>query len=55
MGKETKDPTHSANYGLPLQEKCKSVGVDCALIYPNEPGDKPVPHPYLIEKLTGKK
>jgi acetyl esterase/lipase len=55
MGKETKDPTHSANYGLPLQEKCKSVGVDCELIYPDKPGDKPkFVHGYLIEKLNGK-
>jgi acetyl esterase/lipase len=56
MGKETRDPTHSANYGLPLQEKCKSLGVECELIYPKQPGDKPATvHPYLIEKLTGKK
>ena len=56
MGKETKDPTHSANYGLPLQEKCKSVGVECELIYPKAPGEKPTTvHPYLIEKLTAKK
>lgn len=56
MGKETKDPTHSANYGLPLQEKCKSVGVECELIYPATPDAKPeVVHTYLISKLTGKK
>jgi acetyl esterase/lipase len=55
MGQETKDPTHSANYGLPLQEKCKILGVDCALIYPQAPGDKPTTvHGYLIEKLKGK-
>jgi acetyl esterase/lipase len=34
MGKEQKDPTHSANFGVGLQEKCKSVGVDCQLVYP---------------------
>ena len=56
MGQPTKDPTHSANYGLPLQEKCKSVGVECLLLYPKTPGDKPeTPYEYLIEKLTGKK
>lgn len=56
MGKDTKDPTHSANYGLPLQEKCKSLGVDCQLIYPN--GETPAAttvQAYLIEKLTAKK
>jgi acetyl esterase/lipase len=56
MGQETKDPTHSANYGLPLQEKCKSVGVECQLIYPETPGAKPEPaQTYLIRKLTAKK
>ena len=56
MGQDTKDPTHSANYGLPLQEKCKSVGVECKLIYPGTPDAKPeFVHPYLIEKLTGEK
>jgi hypothetical protein len=57
MGQETKDPTHSANYGLPLQEKCKSVGVDCQLIYPEKAGEAAATtvHSYLIEKLTGKK
>ncbi|QDU28933.1 Carboxylesterase NlhH [Anatilimnocola aggregata] len=56
MGKETKDPTHSANYGLPLQEKCKSVGVECELNYPKSPDAKPATvHSYLIGKLTAKK
>ncbi|MGC3967541.1 MAG: alpha/beta hydrolase [Pirellulales bacterium] len=56
MGQKTKDPTHSANYGLPLQDKCKSVGVQCDLIYPKTPEEKPQnPQAYLIEKLTGKK
>jgi len=53
MGKETKDPTHSANYGLPLQEKCRSVGVECELIYPATPDAKAAfAHTFLIEKLT---
>lgn len=56
MGQATKDPTHSANYGLPLQEKCKSVGVECQLIYPETPGAKPEAAPtFLIRKLTAKK
>lgn len=56
MGQQTKDPTHSANYGLPLQEKCKSVGVACELIYPETPDAKPeTVHAYLIGKLTAKK
>ncbi len=56
MGKVTKDPTHSANYGLPLQEKCKSVGVECELNYPETPDAKPsTVHAYLIGKLKAKK
>jgi hypothetical protein len=56
MGQETKDPTHSANYGLPLQEKCKSLGVECELVYPGLPDVKPdFIQTYLIKKLTAKK
>src|SRR5438270_12178245 len=52
MGHDQKDPTHSANFGVPLQAKCKSVGVDCQLNYPGAPDVKfpGVPH-YLIAKL----
>ena len=52
MGKETPDPTHSANFGLGLQEKCKSSGVECELIYK---GAADVKHEtaadFLISKL----
>jgi acetyl esterase/lipase len=34
MGQNQKDPTHTANFGMGLQEKCKSVGVECHLVYP---------------------
>jgi hypothetical protein len=55
MGQPTKDPTHSANYGLPLQQKCQSVGVACDLIYPGAPEAKPeTVYTYLIKKLTAK-
>jgi len=37
MGQEQKDPTHSANFGLGLQEKLKSVGVECELSWPGAP------------------
>lgn len=52
LGKDEKDPTHTANFGVKLQEKCKSVGVPCELYYPNAP-DAPhrSAHEYLIEKL----
>lgn len=56
MGQEQKDPTHSANFGVGLQEKCKAEGVVCDLIYPGAPDVKyPLIHQYLIAKLNGEK
>lgn len=34
IGKEQKDPTHTSNFGVKLQEHCKELGVDCELVYP---------------------
>lgn len=52
LGENQKDPTHTSNFGVKLQEKCRSVGVECELVYPGAPE---VMHPtmqsYLIEKL----
>ncbi|HWE04088.1 MAG TPA: alpha/beta hydrolase [Tepidisphaeraceae bacterium] len=54
IGQEQKDPTHTANYGVKLQEKCKSVGVPCELVYPGAPGVKhATATAYLIETLKG--
>ena len=53
LGQDQKDPTHTSNYGVKLQEKVRSVGVECELVYPGAPDVK---HPriedFLIEKLT---
>lgn len=47
-----KDPTHSANFGVKLQEHLKATGVACELVYPGAPDVK---HPritdYLIARL----
>ena len=52
LGEEQKDPTHTANYGVKLQEKCKSVGVECELVWPGAPDVKHANiDAYLIEKL----
>jgi len=52
VGREQKNPTHSANFGVKLQEKLRSVGVACELAYPGASGVKHTPlHEYLIEKL----
>ena len=37
LGQEQKDPTHTANFGVKLQEKCKAAGVACELVYPGAP------------------
>ena len=52
LGKEAKDPTHTANFGVKLQEKLRSVGVECELVYPGAPDVKhKTTQDYLIAKL----
>ena len=56
LGEPQKDPTHTANYGVKLQEKCKSAGVECELVYAGAPGvEHEQPHLYLIDKLKAPK
>ncbi|MBA4019400.1 MAG: lipase [Pirellula sp.] len=53
LGEAQRDPTHTANYGVKLQEKCRSVGVACELVYPEAPDVKHATiDDYLIEALT---
>lgn len=52
LGQEQKDPTHTANFGVKLQERCREVGVPCDLHYPGAEGVKHTTvHAYLIETL----
>jgi hypothetical protein len=52
LGQDQKDPTHTSNFGVKLQERCKSVGVECRLVYPGAPGVKhPTVQDYQIKKL----
>ena len=52
LGQDQKDPTHTSNFGVKLQEKLRSVGVECDLVYPGAPDVKHAQaHDYLIEKL----
>ncbi|TDU70999.1 acetyl esterase/lipase [Prosthecobacter fusiformis] len=52
LGQIQKDPTHSANFGVKLEEKLKSVGVPCELVYPGAPDVKhSQAYEYLIAKL----
>jgi acetyl esterase/lipase len=52
LGRDEKDPTHTANFGVKLQEHCRTLGVACELMYP---GAKDVAYTtaqdYLIAKL----
>ncbi|MEO0474683.1 MAG: alpha/beta hydrolase [Planctomycetota bacterium] len=41
IGQAEKDPTHTANFGVKLQEHCKANGIPCELNYP---GAKNVKH-----------
>lgn len=54
LGQEQKDPTHTANFGVKLQERRVSQRVRCELVYPGAPS---VPHAhataYLIATLKG--
>lgn len=56
LGQPAKDPTHSANFGVKLQEHCKANGVACELVYPGAPD---VQHKgmteYLVDKLKAAK
>ena len=52
LGQEQKDPTHTANFGVKLQEHCQENGVECELVYPGAPDVKHANIDlYLIEKL----
>ncbi|MBX7209978.1 MAG: alpha/beta hydrolase [Verrucomicrobiaceae bacterium] len=55
-GQVQKDPTHTSNFGVKLQEHCKEAGVSCELHYPGAPDS---PHAsskdFLIEKLKAQK
>jgi acetyl esterase/lipase len=56
LGREQKDPTHTANFGVKLQERLREAGVPCELVYPGAPD---VRHPqvpdYLIAQLKTKR
>ncbi len=54
LGQDQKDPTHTSNFGVKLQEHCKANGVQCELVYPGAPDVKHASaQDFLIEKLKG--
>ncbi len=40
LGKDAKDPTHTANYGVKFYEKCQSVGAKCEFVHGGSPDRK---------------
>ena len=48
LGEEEKDPTHTANFGVKLQEHCQQAGVECELVYP---GASDVQHNTILDYL----
>ncbi len=52
IGQPQKDPTHTSNFGVKLQQRCQKAGVPCELVYPGAPDVKhPTTVEYLIETL----
>lgn len=52
IGQDQKDPTHTANFGVKLQEHCKEKGVACEVVYPGAPDVKHAgAEAFLIEQL----
>ncbi|WP_372894708.1 alpha/beta hydrolase fold domain-containing protein [Stieleria sp.] len=55
IGENQQDPTHTANFGVKLQEHCKANGVACELVYPGASHvEHETPTDYLIETLQQK-
>jgi iduronate 2-sulfatase len=54
MGKEQRDPTHTANFGVGLQRRCEELGIGCDIVYPSAPDVKhETATDYLIDALKG--
>lgn len=51
LGQPEQDPTHTANFGVKLQEKCVAAGVACELAYPGAPN---VVHEKTIDYILAK-
>lgn len=52
LGQNQKDPTHTANFGVKLQEHCNSLSVPCELVFPGASDvDHATPTAFLLAKL----
>lgn len=53
MGKDQKDPTHTADFGAGLKLKLDRLGVDCELVYPGSTNRQShTMKVFLIKELT---
>ncbi len=53
LGQNQKDPTHTANFGVKLKERCESKGIDCEVQYPGAKGvEYETTTDYLIASLS---
>ncbi|MEZ5384870.1 MAG: alpha/beta hydrolase [Prosthecobacter sp.] len=56
LGQDQKDPTHTSNFGIKLQEHCVATKVPCELVYPGAPDVKhATPTEFLIATLKAAK
>jgi len=56
LGQDQKDPTHTSNFGVKLQEQLQKNGVPCELVYPGAPDVKHTSATaYLMKKLKAPK
>jgi acetyl esterase/lipase len=52
LGRPDAQPEHSANFGVALERKLRSVGVECVLVHPHAPSTAyPRPQDFVIAKL----
>lgn len=53
MGHEKEDPTHTANFGVGLQQRLHQLGIPCELVYPGAPNvQHPTVRDYIISGLA---
>jgi acetyl esterase/lipase len=51
LGQPAKDPTHTANFGVKLQEHLRTLGVPCELVYPGAPD---VQHQQIVDYVLAR-
>ena len=52
IGRNQKDPTHTANFGVKLEQRCEELGVECEVVYPGAADVRhKTPTDYLIATL----